>query len=153
MEEKTEILNEKEYQLKKGNIFYKFILYLTNDSILIKCLSYEIKLKVGEFSKLIKINVNSLKEEFNYLDSLFTNGHTEIKEVIENNRIILNMKISQNNNTFLYLSFKGLNKDFTINNLYNRNANLEKEISKLKNDVLSEKSKKQNNEIMIISNA
>jgi len=149
MEEKTEILNEKEYKLKNGNIFYKIFLYLTNDSILIKCLEYEMKLLVGEFSKLIKNNLNSLQEEFNFLDSLFANGHIEIKEVIENNKIILNMKISQNNqenNIFLYLSFNGLNKDFIINDLYNKNGNLEKECSKLKNDILNEKSYKQNNE-------
>lgn len=149
MEEKTEIINEKEYQLKKGNIFYNFILHLTNDSIFIKCLSYEIKLRAGEFSKLIKNNLNSLKEEFDYLDNLFTNGFIEIKEVIESGKIILNMKISQNNqenNCFLYLSFNELNKDFIINDLYNNNINLKKESSKLKNDALKEKKNKQNNE-------
>jgi len=155
MEKKTEILNEKEYQLKKENIFYKFILYIANDSIFIKCLIYETKFGVGEFSKLINIKLTSLQEEFNYLDNLFTNDHIEIKEVIENDKIILNMKISQNNNgnnSFLYLSFNGLNKDFIINDLYNRNANLEKECSKLKKDISNEKSNKPNNENTINNN-
>jgi hypothetical protein len=155
MEEKIEILNQKEYQLKRGNIFYKFILYITNDSLFIKWLTYEIKLRVGEFSKLIKINLNSLQEEFNYLDSLFTNDCIEIKEVIENDKIILKMKKSQNNqenNAFLYLSFNGLNKDFIINDLYNRNANLEKEFSKIKSNFLNEKIYKQNNKNTLNNN-
>ena len=136
------ILDKKEFILMKDNNFYNLIVYITNDSIFLKCLSYEVKLKFEEFSLLIKSKFNTIQEVLNYLNILFFNQKIKIKDIILNDRIILKIKIDSNfnnqqNEIYIYLLDNKMNKDYIINKLYNSSIILEKELRGLKNTIIN----------------
>ena len=101
---------------------------------------------------MINAAFNTLDEEFNYLNNLFINKNIEIKEIITGIKIVLTIKINkndnnQNNNIYIILIHNGISKDYIINELYNKNKNLEQKIQKLNNNILnSEKKDKQINQ-------
>ena len=142
-------LNEKinyksEYKLMKNNVIYSIIVYMTNDLIFIKCLSYEVKLQFGELSNYINMKFNKLEEEYNYLNNLFISKCIEIKEIVIDNRIVLTVKIYKNNKNeyyyiYIILLYNGINKDYIINKLYNKNIKLEKELQLKMNNFKLEK--------------
>ena len=142
--ENKEILNKNEFKLMKDNINYNIILTKTNDSIIVECSSYIKIFKFGKLSNLIKHNLNSLEDEFNFLYNLFINKNIEIKDILKDTCIILILKLDKNNNNnnnqqiniCIYLIKDKLNKDYIINELYNKNIKLEKEIKQLKNNIL-----------------
>ena len=129
--------DKKEFILLKDNNFYNLIVYISNDFIFLKCLSYEAKFKIEEFSQLIKCKFNSIQEGLDYLNTLFINEKIEIKDIISNDKIILKIKIDENstnqeNEIYIYLIDNKINKDYMINKIYNSNLILEKELKQLK---------------------
>ena len=154
----NEILEMKEYILKKGNISFMIIILKTRMNVIIKSISYELKLTLNEFSMTANQLFKTVDELFLYIKNIFEKKNVIIQDI--NNRIMKlilgaydimkgGMKqieiylYSQNNiNDFLFndLFLKYIKLEENINILNEKNKLLIDENIKIKEDNLKFKS-------------
>ena len=154
----NEILEMKEYILKKGNISFMIIILKTRMNVIIKSISYELKLTLNEFSMTANQLFKTVDELFLYINNIFEKKNVIIQDI--NNRIMKlilgaydimkgGMKqieiylYSQNNiNDFLFndLFLKYIKLEENINILNEKNKLLIDENIKIKEDNLKFKS-------------
>ena len=150
-------LNQKAFIIYKDSLSYKIKLVIEEGFIKLKSLNYELKLSKEEFSNIIGIEFKTLNNAFNFIIDSFSLGNINLKEIISNKIIKLNIiqKKGENNSIELNLINNNGNKDFIINEIYNEHKNkfiflekendqLRKELDKLKYEIKQLKLKQMN---------
>ena len=152
---KTFYKETKEYQLKKDDNYYTFLIRQTNDKILINSNYYEISFNHAELSNLTRINFGNIDEAYIFLNNLFNKNFIQIKRItsdtIELELIINN---SQNQRVNLYLSENLNNQYYLFKDLYQKQIKLTKELNFLKEDnfKLRQENMHLNNDIISLKN-
>ena len=135
------IIETNEYLLSKNNISYTIKLCKTKNKIILIYNFYELKLTLNE---LINTNIlfnvcRTIDDVYKLILTLFNKKKVKIKEIIDNKLISLTLTIKsyiddEEQNFDLVLLYKNQNKDFIINDIYNKYNILQKDIIKIKND-------------------
>ena len=154
----NEVLEINEYILKKGNISFMIIILKTRMNVIIKSISYELKLTPKEFSMTANLLFKTIDELYLYIKNIFEKKNVIIQDI--NNRVMKlilgaydimkggmkQMEIylySQNNiNDFIFndLFLKYIKLEENINILNEKNKLLIDENMKIKEDNLKFKS-------------
>ena len=139
LKENENIEKVKEYQeyylIKQNNVF-KIIIGKLKDKILIKCKTFENQLKNDDFSLFNKFD--TIDELYNYIIKLFNENKVNIIDIISNKNMILNLKVSINDeekNTELKLYFNRNSKDLIRNEIKENYNELINEINNLKEEI------------------
>lgn len=152
---KTLYKESKEYQLKKDDNYYTFLIRKTNDKILINSNYYEISFNHAELSNLTRINFGNIDEAYTFLNNLFNKNFIQIK-IITSNTIELELIInnSQNQRVNLCLSENLNNQYYLFKDLYQKQIKLTKELNFLKEDnfKLRQENMHLNNSIISLKN-
>ena len=138
----NEILEMKEYFLKKGNLSFMIIISKTRLNVTIKSISYEIKLTPNEFSMTANQLFKSVDELYLFIKNIFEKKNVIIQDM--NNRIMklilgaydmINGGMKQ---IEVYLYSQNNINDFILNDLFLKYIKLEENINKLneKNKIL-----------------
>ena len=138
----NEILEIKEYFLKKGNLSFMIIISKTRLNVTIKSISYEIKLTPNEFSMTANQLFKSVDELYLFIKNIFEKKNVIIQDM--NNRIMklilgaydmINGGMKQ---IEVYLYSQNNINDFFLNDLYSKYIKLEENMNKLneKNKIL-----------------
>ena len=135
------IIETNEYLLSKNNISYTIKLCKTKNKIILIYNFYELKLTLNE---LINTNIlfnvcRTIDDVYKLILTLFNKKKVKIKEIIDNKLISLTLTIKsyiddEEQNFDLVLLYKNQNKDFIINDIYNKYNILQKDIIQIKND-------------------
>ena len=144
----NEILEIKEYFLKKGNLSFMIIISKTRLNITIKSISYEIKLTPNEFSMTANQLFKSVDELYLFIKNIFEKKNVIIQDM--NNRIMklilgaydmINGGMKQ---IEVYLYSQNNINDFILNDLFLKYIKLEENINKLneKNKILLDENMK-----------
>ena len=119
-------LDYQEFFLLKDSNIYKLIIGKNKKEVFIKCKNYMIVLNQIELSLLIKENVNSLNEAFDYIINIFEDNKVTIKTINKNEKIKLKIEVNKKN-------------DFDLELIYNKNNAkydpIKNEIKKLKDEI------------------
>ena len=130
-----------EYYLLKENNFYKFIISIFDDDIIINCKKYELKINKNDLPNFITISFKSIDYVYKYFINLFENNRISIKNIKINKYISLICKTDFKNiekESILLLNYgKNHQNHFFGNNgkLINEINNLKKEIKILNNKI------------------
>ena len=144
----NEILEIKEYFLKKGNLSFMIIISKTRLNVTIKSISYEIKLTPNEFSMTANQLFKSVDELYLFIKNIFEKKNVIIQDM--NNRIMklilgaydmINGGMKQ---IEVYLYSQNNINDFILNDLFLKYIKLEENINKLneKNKILLDENMK-----------
>ena len=135
------IIETNEYSLSKNNISYTIKLCKTKNKIILIYNFYELKLTLNE---LINTNIlfnvcRTIDDVYKLILTLFNKKKVKIKEIIDNKLISLTLTIKsyiddEEQNFDLVLLYKNQNKDFIINDIYNKYIILQNDLAKVKND-------------------
>ena len=101
-----------EYFLIKENIVYKIIVKKFCEEIKIKCKKYEINFTLGDLSILTKIKFETINKAYRFIVNLFEDNKVFIKNIIINKEIKLILKMENNNNFEMILSYNERKKRF-----------------------------------------
>ena len=124
------ILKEKEFYLTKDNNSYKVILIQTDNEIIIKMETYEVKLNLIELQKLIINKIKTINNFFDFFQDLFEKNEIFIKDFEVNKILKLALQLrldcinSKEKEIELILIHKEENKDYIINYLNRKNIEL-----------------------------
>ena len=137
----------KEYKINSNNKIYKLSINKTKTGkkIIIICDNYKIKLNLEEIIKRTKIYLETIEEAFNLIINLFDSNKVTIKESLNQNIIILYLKIFNNINNkeeevFFNLEMENKEKEKIINDIYYKYTLLQDDIISIKNE--NQKNKK-----------
>ena len=129
------------FTLDMKNIPYKISLSRTKNNIFFTYQNYELKLNLNEFKYTnILFNVcRNIDDIFKLLVTVFNRKKVKIKEIKENQMITLELTLKnyiddEEQTMNLILLYKNQNKDFLINDIYNKYNLLQNEMDKMKND-------------------
>ena len=135
------IIEKNEYSLTKNNISYIIKVCKTKNQIVLINDNYEVKLNLKE---LIKTNIlfnvcRTIDDVYKLVLTLFNKKKVKIKEIIEHKMITLALTIKsyiddEEQNFDLILLYQNQNKDFLINDIYNKYNVLQSDIKKIKNN-------------------
>ena len=135
------IIENNEYTLTKNNISYIIKVCKTRNKIVLIYGNYEISLNLAE---LIKINIlfnvcRTIDDVYKLIITLFNKKKVKVKEIIENKILSLTLTLKsyiddEEINFDLILLYKNQNKDFIINDIYNKYNILQEDLNKIKND-------------------
>ena len=138
MKNKNEEINTNKFILNKDNNSYELIVEKIEDTIYIKCLSYQVKFDKGNISEIFSKNLNNINDEFDFICNLFINKKVEIYEILFNVNIILAINFTNetaiNNKVYICLIHQEQNQSFIINKYYNKIKQLENNNKKDKNE-------------------
>ena len=126
-----DLIEFKEYYLKKDNKEYKFIIGKKENEIIIKCQNFEIKLNKNDLSKITNYILKSVDDCFKFVINLFEENKVKIKDIIINKTIKILFKF--------YNKKQNFEESLTLN--YNSNKKNEIEQSKNKNNFKSQNPK------------
>ena len=110
---------------------YKFIIQKKDEEIIIKYKKYGIKFNINDFFILTKLKLNTIDELYNFINNIFEENKVIIEYIIINNTIKLLLNIIVFNKPkyieiiLLYNDNKE-NKDLIINEIINKNNNINK---------------------------
>ena len=152
---KTFYKETKEYQLKKDDNYYIFLIRETNDKILINSNYYEISFNHVELSNLTRINFGNIDEAYIFLNNLFNKNFIQIKRITSNTiELELIINNSQNQRVILCLSENLNNQYYLFKDLYQNQIKLTKELNFLKEDnfKLRQENMHLNNDIISLKN-
>ena len=153
IQQQSEFIEISEYFLKKGNIPFTVFIAKSRYHVLMKTISYEIKLTPNEFSMTAKQLFKSIDEIYLFLKNIFEQKNVAIKDI--NNRalkLILATNVqggikhielllyTQNNvNDFIFndLFMKYVRVEENLKQLVEKNNKLLEENNKIKEDNLS----------------
>lgn len=159
------VLEIKNYIIIKDNISINIFISKTKECVIIKCISYEIKINSNDFSLLSNITMNSNDELFNMLTGIFEQNNAFIEE-ISDKMIKLNLSIfdiikGNKKAIQICLMTQNENNGYIINELFNKylkveqinqniikeNKEIKEENNKLKSDILTIKNELKNLQI------
>ena len=146
-----EILETKRYIILKENIPINIFIEKAKDFIIIKSITYEVKLYPNDVSLMSKILIKSNDDSFKFFTNIFEQK-TAIIEEIEDNMMKLKFSIydiikGNKKEINIILMSKKDNNSFIINDLFNRYIKLDKE-----NKLIKEENMKLKSEINKIQN-
>ena len=132
-----------EYYLNKSNIIYKIIVGKNKDSIFIKNKKYLLDFNNKELSLLINTTFNTMDIAYEYIINLFEENNVFIEKIIKNKEMKLKLKIDNESDKELILTYNNENKNNLIINeiiqlkneinlLKDENKTLQNELNKLK---------------------
>ena len=144
----NEILEISDFVIKKGNIPSKIYLTKTRTNVIIKCISYEVRLTPNEFSMKANQLFKSVDELYLFIKNIFEKKNVIIQDM--NNRIMklilgaydmINGGMKQ---IEVYLYSQNNINDFILNDLFLKYIKLEENINKLneKNKMLLDENMK-----------
>ena len=144
----NEILEIKEYILKKGNISFLIIICKTRLNVIIKSVSYELKLTPNEFSMKVNQLFKSVEELYLYIKNIFEKKNVIIQDI--NNHIMKLLLATYDimkggmKQIEIYLYSQNNINDFFLNDLYLKYIKLEENMNKLneKNKILLDENMK-----------
>ena len=136
-----EIIESSSFILQMKDISYSITLCKTKVCIIFISQNYELKLSLKEFiytNNLFNVCRN-IDEIYKLFLTLFNKKKIRIKEIKENQILILEITLKnyideEESITNLILLYKSQNKDFIINNIYNKYHSLKSEMDKIKFD-------------------
>ena len=135
------IIEKAEYPLSRNNISYIIKVCKTRSKIILISDNYELKLNLSELVKTnILLNVcRTIDDVYKLIINLFNKKKVKIKEIIEYKIITLTLTIKsyiddEEYNFDLILLYREQNKDFLINDIYNKYNKLQTDMSKIKNE-------------------
>ena len=125
-----------EFYLIKDNIIYKFLVQRIEDELEIKNNNYIAKFNIGDLSKITKNKIDNISKGYKFLIKLFQENKVIIKSVLINKEMVLKMKVYDEKDKEIKLSYNYEYQDYIIN-----------EIKKLKTDINN--LKQENNKLNI----
>jgi hypothetical protein len=136
-----EIIESSSFILKMNDISYSITLCKTKVCIIFISQNYELKLNLKEFiytNNLFNVCRN-IDEIYKLFLTLFNKKKIRIKEIKENQILILEITLKnyideEESITNLILLYKSQNKDFIVNDIYNKYHSLKSEMDKIKFD-------------------
>ena len=153
IQQQGEFIEISEYFLKKGNIPFTVFIAKSRYYVLMKTISYEIKLTPNEFSMTAKQLFKSIDEIYLFLKNIFEQKNVAIKDI--NNRVLklilatnvqggikhieLLLYTQNNVNDFIFndLFMKYVRVEETLKQLVEKNNKLLEENNKIKEDNMS----------------
>jgi hypothetical protein len=146
IQQQGEFIEICEYFLKKGNIPFTVFIAKSRYYVLIKTISYEIKLTPNEFSMTAKQLFKSIDEIFLFLKNIFEQKNVAIKDI--NNRVLklilaTNVQGGIKHIELLLYTQNNVN-DFIFNDLFMKYVRVEENLKQLveKNNKLLEENNK-----------
>jgi hypothetical protein len=136
----NEVLEINEYILKKGNISFMIIILKTRMNVIIKSISYELKITPNEFSMKANQLFKTVDELYLYIKNIFEKKNVIIQDV--NNRIMklilgaYDIMKGGMKQIEIYLYSQNNINDFIFNDLFLKYIKLEENIN-----ILNEKNK------------
>jgi len=131
----NEILEISDFVIKKGNIPTKIYLTKTRTNVIIKCISYEVRLTPNEFSMKANQLFKSIDELYLFIKNIFEKKNAIAQDV--NNRMIklilatYDMVKGGVKQIELYLYTQNNINDFILNDLYFKYLKLEENFNAL----------------------
>ena len=125
------LIDYEDYYILKENKVYKFIIQKKDEEIIKKYKKYGIKFNINDFFILTKLKLNTIDEFYNFCNNIFEEKKVTIEHIIINNTIKLLLNIIVFNKPkyieiiLLYNDNKE-NKDLIINEIINKNNNINK---------------------------
>ena len=136
----NEVLEINEYILKKGNISFMIIILKTRMNVIIKSISYELKLTPNEFSMTTNQLFKTIDELYLYIKNIFEKKNVIIQDI--NNRVMklilgaYDIMKGGMKQIEIYLYSQNNINDFIFNDLFLKYIKLEENIN-----ILNEKNK------------
>ena len=136
----NEVLEINEYILKKGNISFMIIILKTRMNVIIKSISYELKLTPNEFSMTANLLFKTIDELYLYIKNIFEKKNVIIQDI--NNRVMklilgaYDIMKGGMKQIEIYLYSQNNINDFIFNDLFLKYIKLEENIN-----ILNEKNK------------
>ena len=136
----NEVLEINEYILKKGNISFMIIILKTRMNVIIKSISYELKLTPNEFSMTANQLFKTIDELYLYIKNIFEKKNVIIQDI--NNRVMklilgaYDIMKGGMKQIEIYLYSQNNINDFIFNDLFLKYIKLEENIN-----ILNEKNK------------
>ena len=132
IQQQGEFIEISEYFLKKGNIPFTVFIAKSRYYVLIKTISYEIKLTPNEFSMTAKQLFKSIDEIFLFLKNIFEQKNVAIKDI--NNRVLklilaTNVQGGIKHIELLLYTQNNVN-DFIFNDLFMKYVRVEENLKK-----------------------
>ena len=135
------IIENTSFTLNIKELSYNINIYKTNSSIILLSDNYELKLNLKEF---IYINIlfkvcRTIDDIYKLLTTLFKRNKAKLVEIKENQMMTIELTLKnyiddEEQEIKLILIYKSYNKDFIINDIYNKYHSLKDEMDKLKSD-------------------
>ena len=138
------ILDCQEYYLLKDNSIYKLIVAKNNTEVFIKNKNYFFSFNQNDLSILVRAQLNSIDEAYNFIINLFDLNQVNILSISVHKEMKLLLKISEEKEIKLTLKYSTMNNiniginDFIMNELKELNNEikiLKKENAELKNEI------------------
>jgi len=146
IQQQNEFIEISEYFLKKGNIPFTVFIAKSRYYVLMKTISYEIKLTPNEFSMTAKQLFKSIDEIYLFLKNIFEQKNVAIKDI--NNRVLklilaTNVQGGIKHIELLLYTQNNVN-DFIFNDLFMKYVRVEENLKQLveKNNKLLEENNK-----------
>ena len=136
-----------EFYLIKDNIIYKFSVQRIEDKLEIKNNNYVAKFNISDLSKITKNKIDNISKGYKLLTKLFQENKVIIKSVIINKEIVLKMKVNDEKEKEIKLSYNYEYQDYIINEIKKLKTdinNLKQENNKLKIEIQELRKKHQN---------
>ena len=140
---KKQEIEYQDYYLFKDNLIYKVLLALIGNEIIIEIKKYKFIINLNNLSIFFKNGIDSINKAYKFINNLFGENKVEIKNIIYNKKIKLNLKLNNDNNN-----------EINITLYYDDNTKnyIVEELNKLKTDInyLKFENKKLKQEIEIL---
>ena len=136
-----------EFYLIKDNMIYKFSVQRIEDKLEIKNNNYVAKFNISDLSKITKNKIDNISKGYKLLTKLFQENKVIIKNVIINKEIVLKMKVNDEKEKEIKLSYNYEYQDYIINEIKKLKTdinNLKQENNKLKIEIQELRKKHQN---------
>ena len=136
-----------EFYLIKDNMIYKFSVQRIEDKLEIKNNNYVAKFNISDLSKIAKNKIDNISKGYKLLTKLFQENKVIIKNVIINKEIVLKMKVNDEKEKEIKLSYNYEYQDYIINEITKLKTdinNLKQENNKLKIEIQDLRKKHQN---------
>ena len=141
------LIEYEEYYLIKENIVYKMIIGKKEDEVIIKCKNYKINININDLSIMIKKELKTIDEAYQFIINSFEYNKVIISEITIHEEIKISIKTNINykeKDIAFILTYNKDNKNFNINVLYDNYNKLKIELNNLKEEINILKKEKNN---------
>jgi len=79
----------KQFTILKDDRIFRVIMYKKINSLLIRCLNYQIILNINDLETILKIKFNSINESYNFFINIFNSNKVRIGDSFQKNLILI----------------------------------------------------------------
>ena len=79
----------KQFTILKDDRIFRIIIYKKINSLLIRCLNYQIILNINDLETILKIKFNSINESYNFFINIFNSNKVRIGDSFQKNLILI----------------------------------------------------------------